>query len=537
MSEPTCRSRPPTRRPSPTRRTAAAPRARGPARPRRRPAGEAAGWRPSGRRGRRRRRRLRGGPTPGRRERTPGTLSRPGITRPSAGRSAAKAEPAPRRQPGKLGRPDLRRRRAARGDRPGRRPPSRPRPSRCSSRWQRHHRLRPEHHQQGPPPLRRPRRQGLRLKSTGQPGRQGGPARRPLQHRPGQGQERLREGPGPVGARQGSSSRRPPAQLALGKARSSDNVIWVDTQNAELNSHNAYLTALDKLIVYGIARRRSTACWPVKDEGPERRARPGQDDPPGAGRRHRHQARRRAGELLRRYGGPDGHLADGQALGLGQRLSKVDQSEVHLGQPWVVQFPYIDQKIAGHVEHISTKVDPVTRTLKVRATIPNPQRPDEGRHARHRLHRGGPEGPGQTVIPRNALSVLNRENCVFIQRSDNPGKFERRKIEIDQERNDQVVVADGLEHGEMVAARGSLVLAQIYEDERTVATASVPSPADPSAPAAPGWAFASGSARVYDPPRGTSPRRGILRAAPGSFTSRKGVQPWPCTRWKPRHIS
>ena len=68
-----------------------------------------------------------------------------------------------------------------------------------------------------------------------------------------------------------------------------------------------------------------------------------------------------------------------------------------------------------------------------------------------------------------ALSVLNREHCVFVERPDRPGKFERRKIEVDQERASYVVVRKGLSPGEKVVTIGSLILAQLFEDESTVA--------------------------------------------------------------------
>ena len=51
-----------------------------------------------------------------------------------------------------------------------------------------------------------------------------------------------------------------------------------------------------------------------------------------------------------------------------------------------------------------------------------------------------------------------------------PLLFERRMIEVAQENTDNVVVASGLKAGEEVASTGSLILAQIYEDNRIVST-------------------------------------------------------------------
>ena len=49
-------------------------------------------------------------------------------------------------------------------------------------------------------------------------------------------------------------------------------------------------------------------------------------------------------------------------------------------------------------------------------------------------------------------------------------QFERRQILIAEERSDHVVLVSGAKAGEEVASRGSLILAQLYEDQQTVAT-------------------------------------------------------------------
>ena len=49
-------------------------------------------------------------------------------------------------------------------------------------------------------------------------------------------------------------------------------------------------------------------------------------------------------------------------------------------------------------------------------------------------------------------------------------QFERRQLVVAEERDDHVVVKTGLKPGEHVASNGSLVLAQLYEDQQMVAT-------------------------------------------------------------------
>jgi cobalt-zinc-cadmium efflux system membrane fusion protein len=72
------------------------------------------------------------------------------------------------------------------------------------------------------------------------------------------------------------------------------------------------------------------------------------------------------------------------------------------------------------------------------------------------------------------MVAINGENFVFVHQGQasprGPDKFERRKIIVAQERIDHVVVKTGLTPGEEVVTNGSLILAQLYEDQRTVDT-------------------------------------------------------------------
>jgi cobalt-zinc-cadmium efflux system membrane fusion protein len=82
-----------------------------------------------------------------------------------------------------------------------------------------------------------------------------------------------------------------------------------------------------------------------------------------------------------------------------------------------------------------------------------------------------PPMPEDTIIPRNALSVINGEYYAFVEKGSagaDADLFERRKLEIEQENTDLVVVKKGLKAGENVVSNGSLILSQMYEDQSTV---------------------------------------------------------------------
>jgi hypothetical protein len=59
---------------------------------------------------------------------------------------------------------------------------------------------------------------------------------------------------------------------------------------------------------------------------------------------------------------------------------------------------------------------------------------------------------------------------VFVKKPGTTGTFERRRIFVDKENNDQVIVAEAspdhaaLLPGEEIATTGSLILEQMYED-------------------------------------------------------------------------
>jgi cobalt-zinc-cadmium efflux system membrane fusion protein len=152
---------------------------------------------------------------------------------------------------------------------------------------------------------------------------------------------------------------------------------------------------------------------------------------------------------------------------------EADQAEVAIGQHMEIRFPYLNRTILGTVQYVATEVSKDTRTIKIRASIPNPA----GELKSDMLVRASLDIPpvkGQTVIPRSAVVVINGHDYAFVRKppanSKDDEQFERRELVIAEERSDHVVVASGTKAGEEVAARGSLILAQLYEDQQTVAS-------------------------------------------------------------------
>jgi cobalt-zinc-cadmium efflux system membrane fusion protein len=152
---------------------------------------------------------------------------------------------------------------------------------------------------------------------------------------------------------------------------------------------------------------------------------------------------------------------------------EADQVKVKIGQEMEIRFPYLNETALGRVQYVAPEVSKDTRAIQIRATVPN----IDGKLKSNILVRASleiPAVPGWTVVPRSSMVVMNGQEYAFVQAEKTPSKgvekFERRKLDLAEERDDHVVIAKGLKPGEQVASSGSLILAQLYEDQQMVAT-------------------------------------------------------------------
>lgn len=146
-----------------------------------------------------------------------------------------------------------------------------------------------------------------------------------------------------------------------------------------------------------------------------------------------------------------------------------DLDLVHLGQSWEIGFPFLTDKALGKVEYISNRVDPNTHAVRIRTSIPNLQ----GRLKSDMLVRGilaiDPID-GRTEVPRTSLVVDGGRSFVFVRVPNHPDRFEHRRVDVAQEKEDHAVISSGLKAGEEVVHVGGLLLAQVYDDLRLVAS-------------------------------------------------------------------
>jgi cobalt-zinc-cadmium efflux system membrane fusion protein len=163
----------------------------------------------------------------------------------------------------------------------------------------------------------------------------------------------------------------------------------------------------------------------------------------------------------------------GQVVGMGEELFVVtDLSEV-----WAVgdlyeqdfqtvrvgseaalttpAYPYLT--LRGHVTYSDPRVDPQTRTAKVRVEVPNP----DG-HLRLGMYVTmifrTPRGERAVAVPRAAVQTIGGRQVVFVAVQDEEGKFVQRTVTLGPPAGELYTVRQGLQPGEVVVTEGSYFL-------------------------------------------------------------------------------
>jgi membrane fusion protein (multidrug efflux system) len=169
--------------------------------------------------------------------------------------------------------------------------------------------------------------------------------------------------------------------------------------------------------------------------------------------------------------------------------------------------PALGERIfAGEIRAIDTRVDPVTRSVQVRALIPNPDRLlRPGILMRVDLLRNPRQG---LTIPEEALLQRGEAHFVLVLTDGDDGQpvAERREVEIAARRPGFVEVTSGLDAGERVITHGAdkakpgepVAVLAVDDGSRTLAEmlAQMPSDAPANAPGGTGQpATAAGAAR------------------------------------------
>ena len=114
-----------------------------------------------------------------------------------------------------------------------------------------------------------------------------------------------------------------------------------------------------------------------------------------------------------------------------------------------VAFP--DRTFTGRVATIDTRVDPVSRSVTVRAQVPNPDRIlKPGMFLNVDVIR---EQQRSLVVPEQAIVPEKSEQFVFVVEGEN--RVQKRRVRIGRRRPGEIEILDGLHEGEQVIIEGT----------------------------------------------------------------------------------
>jgi membrane fusion protein (multidrug efflux system) len=133
-------------------------------------------------------------------------------------------------------------------------------------------------------------------------------------------------------------------------------------------------------------------------------------------------------------------------------LAEIDSARVKIGHPVEVRVaPYPDEQFMAHVSVISPTIDPGTRTLRVKAELPNLEgrlKPGLFMHA----NLGVSERSGVVMVPEDAL-VQRADGSVLFKLVEGP-RVQRLGVQTGVFREGWVEVINGLRPGDRVVVRG-----------------------------------------------------------------------------------
>jgi len=138
-------------------------------------------------------------------------------------------------------------------------------------------------------------------------------------------------------------------------------------------------------------------------------------------------------------------------------LYEKDFAAVREGSAATVTVPPDGRVVRGRVAYIDPRVDPGTRTAKVRVEVPN----SDGA-----LRLGmfvnvafnAATARSMTVVPRSAVQSIGERTVVYVVPDAAEARFVERPVKILEQSGDVVTVLEGLKPGERVVTEGSFFL-------------------------------------------------------------------------------
>jgi len=149
-------------------------------------------------------------------------------------------------------------------------------------------------------------------------------------------------------------------------------------------------------------------------------------------------------------------LDDDSVMKLDFTVPAIYLSAIRVGLPIEARSPAFPRQLfMGEVKSISSRIDPVARSIVVRAVLPNPQRVLKPGLLMSVELLKSPRNA--VVIPEEALMPSGRDNFVFVvDPAADPAVVDKRKVDTGERRPGQIEVLSGLTAGEFVVTHGNV---------------------------------------------------------------------------------
>ena len=152
-------------------------------------------------------------------------------------------------------------------------------------------------------------------------------------------------------------------------------------------------------------------------------------------------------------------VSDPSSLWVHLDAREADVGSLKKGTTIRLQLPNLPrEQFTAKITATGDFIDPNTRTIKVRATVDNPER----RLKAEMLGTAVVERqlPPGVLVPATAVQLNGKEHRLFVQTQT--GVFEPRTVKLGYEGTQEVLVVEGLKEGELVVKENSLLLAREY---------------------------------------------------------------------------
>ena len=142
-----------------------------------------------------------------------------------------------------------------------------------------------------------------------------------------------------------------------------------------------------------------------------------------------------------------------------------DLPNLKVGSSLKIKVPtYPNDEFQAKIAAISDFLDPVTRTIKVRAVIDNTARKLKG----EMFINAEAKSSQASVIKVPARAVMFQGGRYYLFVEDGVGRFVRREVVTAETDEGYVSIASGVAAGQKVVAEGALLLQQILQPRRIV---------------------------------------------------------------------